>query len=228
MIIKGWLVISLLVLSACNSLPFIQPAPRLITPIVESNGACTGSAITLSQAQLYSDQNNRWSLIAEATNMRVDDSEIVRICISMEDKDGNARTEEQYLGTTLLGYEKLPFRLLLKNAPEQNERVLVAAQPLLPTTENNGPATLTRGRRNFIYSISKAIDESKRKQYLPLQIAGSLGNSESQPLMNVRVIIGMYDVDGKLIGVANGLAVDIAPLAPVVNTKIVIEGEPAK
>lgn len=227
-----------LLLASCTSSTFAH-APQRITPRMDDTSACAGSVIKLTQAQLYSDPNNRWSLIAEATNMRVDNFEIVMVCITVEKKDGSQVNEQQFIGAGLRSYETLPFRLLLQNKLDQAERVTIAAQPFADTPANALPASAAQRRRNFVYSVAawNAV------VYSPLRIVGKLRNNEPQPMMNVRLIIGLYDSQGKLIGVADGMAADVAPLAPgsvvpftattnmllapIAGARVVIEGEPA-
>lgn len=228
-----------LMLSACSTAPLFTRAPRLIAPRIDGTGACAGSEIQLSQAQLYSDQNNKWSLIAEATNMRVDIFEIVMVCITVEKKDGSQSSEQQFIGAGLRSYETLPFRLLLQTNLDQAERVTVAAQPFPNSPANARPAMGQHSRRNFVYSVAAWGGVV----YSPLRIEGRLRNNEPQPMMHVRLIIGLYDSRGKLIGVADGMTAEVAPLAPgsiapftattnmllapIAGARVVIEGEPA-
>lgn len=223
-----------LLLAACSA------APRRLTPRVDDTGPCAGSEIQLKQAQLYSDGNGRWSLIAEATNMRVDNFEIVMVCITVNQKDGSQVSEQQLIGAGLRSYETLPFRLLLKGNLDQAERVTVAAQPFEREPASSLPASAPVRRRNFVYSIVQMPETV----YAPVSIAGQLRNNEPQPMRNVRLIIGLYDRSGNLIGVADGMAADVAPiapggvvpftattnllLAPIAAMRVVIEGEPAK
>ena len=228
-----------LLLASCSASPFIR-APRLITPRIDDTDACAGSQIQLRQAQLYSDQNGKWSLIAEAANRRVDIFEIVMVCITVENKDGSQANEQQFIGAGLRSYEALPFRLLLQNNLDQAERVTIAAQPFPDAPTNAMPAVNERGRRGFVYSINAW----KSAVYSPLRIEGWLRNNEPQPMTNVRLIIGLYDSGGRLVGVADGMAADVAPvaphgvvsftattnmlLAPIAAASVLIEGEPAK
>ena len=239
---KRLLVLLALTLTACSFVPpLLTRAPMLMTPRMDNTGECTGSEIMLSQAQLYSDHNNRWSLIAEATNMRVDDFEIVLVCITLHNKGGGKPIEEkQYLGASLLSYETVPFRLLLESNLDQVERVTVAAKPIITVPANIEQARITRIRRNFIYSIAQMSGNAFSTQ----RVAGRLRNNEPQAMVNVRLFIGMYDREGKLVGVAQGQVEDIAPitpgsvvsftatsnmlLAPVASKRVVIEGEPAR
>lgn len=237
---KRLLVSLALSLAACSAAPAFMPAPRLITPRIDDNGPCAGSVIQLKHAQLYSDQNNAWSLIAEATNMRVDNFEIVMVCITASLKDGSQTSEQQFIGAGLRSYETLPFRLLLRNNLSQAERVTIAAQPFPIASTQLAPASAATSRRDFVYSIAQ-IDGNVHS---PQRIAGWLRNNELQPMANVHLIIGLYDSNGALVGVANGIAADIAPiapggvvsftattnmlLAPIAQASVLIEGEPAQ
>jgi hypothetical protein len=208
---------------------------------MDNTGECTGSEIKLSQAQLYSDHNNRWSLIAEATNMRVDDFEIVLVCVTLHNKGGGKPIEEkQYLGASLLSYETVPFRLLLQGNLDQAERVVVAAKPIITVPANIEQARITRIRRNFVFSIAQMSGDVFSAQ----RISGRLRNNEPQAMVNVRLVMGLYDREGKLVGVVDGQVEDIAPilpgsvvsftansnmlLAPAASKLVVIEGEPAR
>jgi hypothetical protein len=231
---KRLFVSLVLLLAACSA------APRQLVPRIDDTGPCAGSEIQLKQALLYSDDNNRWSLIALATNMRVDNYEIVMVCITVNQKDGSQASEQQLIGASLRSYETLPFRLLLQGGLDQAERVTVAAQPFPNPPTNGLPASAPARRRNFVYTISQMRSEL----HAPMIIAGRLRNNEPQPMINVRVIIGLYDRNGLLVGVANGMAAEVAPiapgsvapftattnmlLAPIAATSVVIEGEPAK
>lgn len=228
-----------LLLASCTASPFVR-APRLITPRIDDTGACAGSQIQLRQAQLYSDPNGKWSLIAEAINKRVDVFEIVMVCITVEMKDGSQTSEQQFIGAGLHSYETLPFRLLLQNNLDQAERVTIAAQPFPDATANIAPAINERGKRSFIHCITNMRGET----YLPMRIEGWLRNDEPQPMTNVRLIIGLYDSGGRLVGVADGMAADLAPLAPhgvvsftattnmllapIASASVLIEGEAEK
>lgn len=231
--------LALLLASCSTASPFV-PAPRLITPRIDDTDACAGSQIQLHQAQLYSDQKGKWSLIAEATNMRVDVFEIVMVCITVEMKDGSQASEQQFIGAGLRSYETLPFRLLLQNNLDQAERVTIAAQPFPDVPTNAVPAINEQGRRKFIYCFTQLHSET----YLPMRIEGWLRNNEPQPMTNVRLIIGLYDSSGRLVGVADGMAADVAPLAPhgvvsftattnmllapIASASVLIEGEPLR
>ncbi len=202
---KFLLLFFVFALTACTISPAML-APRLITPRISSTGECTGSEIRLSQAQLYSDRNNRWSLIAEATNMRVDDYEIVLVCITVHSKDSDKPVEEmQYIGASMRSYETVPFRLLLKSDLDQVERVTIAAKPIVTVPAEAELARNTRNRRNFVYSISQLSGN----MFTPLQVTGRLRNNEPQPMVKVRLMIGLYDREGKLIGVAEGQVNDL-------------------
>lgn len=231
---KHVLLLLVLLLAACS------PAPRRLTPHIDDTGTCAGSEIQLRQAQLYSDANNRWSLIAEATNMRVDNFALVLVCITVIWKDGTQTSEQQLIGTGLRSYETLPFRVLLQNKLDQAERVTVAAQPFSNAPANGMPVRPPTRRRNFVYSITQLPS----MMYAPASIAGRLRNNEPMPMTNVRIVIGLYDNAGHLIGVANGMAADVAPiasggvvsftattnmlLAPIAQMRVTIESEPAK
>lgn len=231
-----------LVLSACSFSPaLLARVPRTITPQIGNTGECSGSEIKIEQAQLYSDHNQRWSLIAEATNMRVDDYEIVQVCITLQNKGSDKPIEEtQYIGAGLRGYETAPFRVLLNSNLDQAERVTVAVMPASVAPANLEQSRIMRSRRNFVYSIAGI----NGNVFAPMRVVGRLRSRELQAMTNVRLIIGMYDRDGKLIGVANGRVDDLAPLepgavapftatsnmllAPIASTVVLIEGEPAR
>lgn len=238
---KGLLILIALTLSACTLSPaMLARAPRLITPRISNTGECTGSEVKIAQAQLYSDRNNRWSLIAEATNMRVDDYEIVQVCITLQNKGSEKTIEEkQYIGAGLRGYETAPFRLLLNNSLDQVERVTIGAKPVSVVPSQIEQVRTMRNRRNFVYSIAGINGDV----FAPMRVVGRLRSNEPQPMMKVRLTIGMYDEAGKLIGVADGQVADTLPLepggvapftatsnmllAPIVSTTVLIEGEPA-
>jgi hypothetical protein len=239
---KSLLLLTVLMLTACSFSPaLLTRVPRMITPRMSNTGECNGSEIKINQAQLYSDQNNRWSLIAEATNMRVDDYELVQVCITVQSKGSNKFVEEkQFAGISLRSYETAPFRLLLSSNLDQAERVTVAAKPMAKVPADVEQLRVARNRRDFVYSIAGM----EGYLYSPVRVVGRLRNNEPQPMMNVRLVIGLYGADNKLIGVADGLAADIAPiapgnvagftattnmlLAPIVSATVLIEGEPTR
>jgi hypothetical protein len=238
---KAFIALITLALGACSVSPAMLPrAPRLITPRVSSTGECNSSEIKLTQAQLYSDRNNRWSLIASATNMRVDDYELVQVCITVQSKGNEKQHEEtQFAGISVRGYETVPLRLLLNSNLDQIEHVTVAARPVAKVAADVEQLRAARNRRRFVFSLARMEGDV----YSPITVAGVLRNNEPQPMVNVRLVIGLYDANDKLIGVADGLAADIAPLAPrsvapftatsnmllapVARIDVVIEGEPA-
>lgn len=186
-----------------------QKARTVVTPSVERNGACADESLQLTQPQLYIDSTRRWSLIAELTNNTSDHVASTVVCVTVTNPGSPIPLyEEWYIGTTVHGYETVPFRLLLDATDiHPDAHVSVFAQRDLRQRMSDLP--VDADTRNFSIGYVKMNGAPPGH----LSMTGQIGNTGDSAANNVRVVFALYGDDGRLVGVADAQAVGLEPLS---------------
>lgn len=197
-------IVVLGLLLACSPL---QRLP-VYEPIVDGSICAGRLALSLSQARLYADTAGRWWLIGEAHNTLVPRADYVDVVILTQ---GEAQTpqhvERLFLSSSLPLRRPVPFRLLLRKT-QVTERSLVRVAACLSDQALNGAAHETRYYA-FVTTV-RAFQSAGGT----VQVSGEVRNSGEQSANEVYVVVGLYDAQSQLAGVAETMVTDLVPIAP--------------
>lgn len=174
----------------------------------EDTSLCpTGTALRVSQAQLYSDELGRWSLIGEVINPSARAAQFVLIQVALRTTpEAAAQTEQQYTATSVMANGRAPFRLSLRLVGIRSEsRVSVAA---CRDDERLSSDPLPDRYRELALEDVKLQTVGEGRAL----IVGRVRNIGSGDANKVRVVIGLYDSTRQLVGVAEASVTDLASL----------------
>lgn len=200
------LVLSVCLLSSggCNS---VSLSDAHLFPAEEVSLCPAGTALRVSQAQLYSDEFGRWFLIGELFNPSARPVQYALIRVALRTSAGEAlQTEQMYAPTGVMANARVPFRLALRLVGIRREsQVSVAA---CRDDERLSQKPLPERYRALLLEDVKLQPMSAGRA----QVVGRVRNIGSMDANKVRVVIGLYDPARQLIGVAEAYVADVAAL----------------
>lgn len=174
----------------------------------EDTSLCHPStALRLSQAQLYSDEIGRWSLIGEVINPHARPVQFVIVHIAVRTSpEAPLQTEQQYAATGVMANGRIPFRLLLRLVGiRSGAQVSVAA---CSDDERLSQVPLPdRYRALALEEVKIQITNAGSAR-----VTGRVRNVGSSDANKIRVVIGLYDATRQLVGVAEASVTDLASL----------------
>ena len=184
-----------------------------IKPSVSRNGTCADASLQLDHALLYADSTQRWSLITELTNRNAERVQAALICITIRNPGSDTPIyEEWFAGTSLLGYETVPVRLLLQTTGIRSDaEVSVFARPdQSPAGQSGKQSSQTTSDHAHNFSVNYVTLHGEPPG--PFTVHGELRNTSTLAANNVHLVFALRGDDGSLVGVADAQVTGLEPL----------------
>ncbi len=193
--------------SSCNQTPASggDQEARIATG---APSLCETSTLKIDNTGWYTDVAGKMWVLGEVMNTSANDRLLPQICVTIHTATGE-RVERRYAGPLLLkAGEKVSFSALIENLPTDREFTLSFAAASLPADANSSlAATVYRD-----FSASASVLPSPRDK--DADIRGALTNTGGLPASNIFVVVGLYNSQGALVGVAKGKASSLDILDP--------------
>ncbi len=169
---------------------------------------CGTSILKIDNTGWYTDVAGKMWVLGEVMNTSANDRLLPQICVTIHTATSE-RVERRYAGPLLLkAGEKVSFSALIENPPTDREFTLSFAAASLPADANSSLAATVY--RDFS-AFASVLPNPRNKD---ADIRGALTNTGGLPVSNIFVVVGLYDSQGALIGVAKGKASSLDILDP--------------